>query len=131
MITAKVAREKSIETQMRLVEDSIQNSTEGCGFKSICISAELEESLYDEVILELLHNGFDIIFKQYTDRVDEIISLENGKEENGLQILLDCRSSDFENDVTTYYPYDSEDDGSDYYYDQTKRITILVNPLCF
>lgn len=111
MITAKVAREKSVETQMNLVENTIQTAIDDCGFKSICISAKLEESLYDEVIQELLHNGFDIIFKKYTDQVDEIISWENGKESNGYQILLDCRSSDFENNVT----YDSEDDGSDYY----------------
>lgn len=114
MITAKVAREKSLRTQMRLVENSIQTAIEDCGFKSICISAELEESLYDEAIQELLHNGFDIIFKQYNDRVDEIISWENGKEENGLQILLDYRLLDSENGVT-YYLYDSEDDDSNYY----------------
>lgn len=116
MITAKIAREKSIETQMHLVENFIQTAIENDGFKSICITDELEESLYDEVIQELLHNGFDIISKIYTSNISEFVSWENGKETNGLRITLDCRLMDSQDGINYFlYPTDETDDGSDYY----------------
>lgn len=115
MITAKVAREKSIETQMHLVENFIQTAIENDGLKSICITDELEESMYDEVIQELLHKGFDIIFEKYTDCVYEIISWEKGKESNGSQISLDYRLMDSQDGITYFlYPTDEADE-SDYY----------------
>lgn len=113
MITAKTAREKSLKAQKSLVKAFIQNALDA-GLKSICITDELEESMYDEVIQELLDKGFDIIFKKYTDQVNEIISWESGKESNGSQISLDCRLMDSNNDTTfLIYPTDEAND-SDY-----------------
>lgn len=110
MITARDARKKSLEAQMSLVETYIQDALD-LGFKSICISNELEEAMYKEIIEELLKNGFDVIFKKYTDCITEIVSWENGKESNGSQITLDCRLSDSQDTSTTYilYPDDNND----------------------
>lgn len=107
MITAKTAREKSLKAQKSLVKAFIQNALDA-GLKSICITDELEESMYDEIIQELLNNGFDIISKKYTDGVNEIISWENGKKSNGSKISLDCRLMDL-NDNTTLFLYHADE----------------------